>query len=454
VTPKLVVVGGGVAGLAAARAARRAAREEDMSLDITLLETGDRLGGNVLTENIDGAALDWGPDSFLAAKQRGRDVVEELGLAGDLVPTGPAARHVYLLVEGDLRPLPGGLVMGVPARPTALVEAVRRGILSPAGAVRASMEPLVRRRPGPDPSAGELARARLGDEAARRLVEPVVRAVHGAPADEIGADTAFPWASGHSSLTVTAARRPRPTGPMFIGMRGGMAGLVDGLSGDLGETEVRTESRAGPIEEAGSRYRIPVGDESVRADGVVVAVAAPDAATILGSVAPDASRQLAGVRYSASAVILMRFAPEKLGRPLEASGYLVAPDEDSVVTACSFFSTKWPHLDDPSGRWLRAVVTDPDALALPDEGLMHRVGVEVSTALRARGGPDRILMRRWDPALPIYAPGHSARVAAARATLPDRVALAGAYVDGVGLPDCIRTGEQAARGVVRVLARR
>ena len=424
-----------------------------MSLDVTLLEAGDRLGGKVLTETVDGAALDWGPDSFLAAKPRGRDVAEELGLGGDLVPTAPAARRVYLLVEGDLRPAPGALVMGVPARPTALVEAVRRGILSPAGAVRASMEPLVRRRPARAASAGELARARLGEEAARRLVEPVVRAVHGVPADEIAADTAFPWASGRSSLTVAAGTRPRPTGPMFLGMRGGMARLADGLAGDLGETAVRTACPAAPIEEAGSRYRIPAGGDILEADGVVLAVDARDAATILSSVAPGASTRLAGVRYSASAVVLMRFAPGKLGRPLDASGYLVTPDEGGVVTACSFLTSKWPHLDDPSGRWLRAVVTDPDALALPDGGLMHRVGVEVSTAMRARGGPDRILMRRWDPALPIYAPSHPARVAAARAALPDRIALAGAYVDGVGLPDCIRTGEQAAQGIVRALAR-
>jgi oxygen-dependent protoporphyrinogen oxidase len=283
-------------------------------------------------------------------------------------------------------------------------------------------------------------------------VEPVVRAVHGVPADEIAAETAFPWATGHSSLTVAAARRPRPSGPIFLGIRAGMGRLVEGLAGDLGETDVRTSCPAGPIEVAGQIYRVRAEGVGIEADGVVIAVPAPDAATLLDSVAPNSSKSLAAIRYSASAVVLMRFARTKLGRPLDASGYLVAPDERSVVTACSFLSAKWPHLRHPSGEWLRAVVTAPDALALPDEGLMHRAGVEVSTTMRARGGPDRILLRRWDPALPVYAPGHGARLAKARAALPARLALAGAYLDGVGVPDCIRSGEQAARAVARVLA--
>jgi protoporphyrinogen/coproporphyrinogen III oxidase len=450
---RLVVVGGGIAGLAAARTARLAAGEAGLLLDVTLLEASDRLGGKVWTETIDGVPLDWGPDSFLAAKPRARELAEELGLADDLVPTGPRAGRVYVLVGGDLRALPGGLVMGVPARPAALYEAVRRGVLSPAGALRAGMEPAIRKRTAPGASAGALARARLGPEAARRLVEPVMRAVHGVPGDQVGAETAFPWAIGRASLTVAAARRPRPSRTTFLGMRGGMGSLVEALASGLGEAKVRTGCPAGPIEEAESVYRVPAGGSVLEADGVILAAPAPDAAALLPSAAPEASRHLAGIGYSGSAVVLMRFGQGTLGRPLDASGYLVTPEEGGVVTACSFLPAKWPHLQDPSGAWLRAVITAPDALALPDEGLMHRAGVEVSTTMRARGGPERILIRRWHRALPIYGPGHAGRVAMGRAALPDRVAVAGAYVYGVGLSDCIRSGEDAARDVVGLLSR-
>jgi oxygen-dependent protoporphyrinogen oxidase len=184
---------------------------------------------------------------------------------------------------------------------------------------------------------------------------------------------------------------------------------------------------------------------------VILATTAPEAGTLLGKVAPDAARSLASVDYSASGVVLMRFAHGTLGRPLDASGYLVAPEEEAVVTACSFLPAKWPHLRDPAGLWLRAVVTDPGALALPDEGLKHRVAVEVGATMRARGGADPVLLHRWPRALPVFRPWHRERIASVRAALPREIALAGAFVDGVGIPDCIRTGEDAAREVVHAL---
>jgi len=448
---RLVVVGGGIAGLAAARAARATARTEGLALDVTLLEASDRLGGKVMTEPVDGVPLDWGPDSFLAVKPRGRELAEELGLGSDVVRTGPAAGRAYLVVGGDLRAMPAGLVMGVPARLSALVEAVRRGILSPLGALRAAVEPLVTKAMPREASAGTVARARLGPEAADRLVAPLVRAVFGAPADEVAAETAFPWATGRSSLRPSAAARPRSDGATFLGIRGGMGRLVDALVNDLDDVEMRTGCPAQSIDRGEGRYAVRAGGAVLEADAVILATTAPEAATLLRTVAPQASRSLASVDYSASAVVLMRFAHGTLGRPLDASGYVVAPDEEGVVTACSFLPAKWPNLRAPAGVWLRAVVTDSDALALPDEGLKHRVAIEVGATMRARGGAEPVLMRRWWRALPVYAPGHGRRIAAARAGLPRHIALAGAYVDGVGLPDCIRTGEEAARALVRAL---
>ena len=444
---RLVVVGGGIAGLAAARAARSAAREEGLPFDVTLLEASDRLGGKVMTETVEGVPLDWGPDSFLASKPRGRELAEELGLGGDIVPTGPAAARLYLLLRGELRAMPAGLVMGIPARPSALMQAVRRGILSPGGAVRAAAEPLLTTGTEPEASAGAVARARLGRQSTDRLVAPLLRAVFGVPADEVAAETAFPWAAGRTSLWVAARDRPRSAGATFLGIRAGMGRLVDAAANDLDGVEVRTRCPAERIEARGLRYAIAAGGRLLEADAVIVAAPAPEAATLLRGVAPQTSKSLAEVSYAASAVVLMRFAHGTLGRPLDASGYVVAPEERAVVTACSFLPTKWPYLRDRAGLWLRAVVTEPDALALPDEGLRHRVAVEVGATMRARGGAEPILMRRWPLALPAYAPGHGRRIAAARAALPERIALAGAYLEGVGVPDCIRTGEEAARDV-------
>jgi oxygen-dependent protoporphyrinogen oxidase len=449
---RLVVVGGGVAGLAGARAARLEATAAGLALDITLLEGSDRLGGKIRTELVGGLPLEWGPDSFIAAKPRGRDLAVELGLEQELVPTSPAARRTYLLTAGALRPLPPGLVMGIPTGPSPLIAAARRGILTPGAAARAGIEPLLPGGLDLHRSAREVARRRLGNEAARALVESLVLGVFGAPADRIGAGWAFPWARGQRSLMAAAAARPRPKGPVFLGIRGGMSRLVDALVESLEDVEVRTECPVESIGSANGGFALGTASGTVAADAVLLAVPAPSAATLVHPVAPEAARPLASIEYTASAVVLLRFAEASLGRPLDGSGYLVAPEEGDVVAACSFLPVKWPHLSDRRGVWLRGVVVDQSALELPDEGLKHRAAVEVSTAIGAHGGAEELLLRRWEQALPIYGPGLEETVRAARSQLPPRVALAGAFIDGVGIPDCARTGEQAARSLVRALA--
>ena len=446
---KLVVVGGGVAGLAGARAAMAAAAEAGIDLEVTALEAEPRLGGKVRTERIDGVPLEWGPDSFLSSKPQGRELADELGLGQDLVGTGPQAGRVYLLMGGRLRLLPRGLAMGIPAGIGPLAAAVRSGVLGPASAVRAALEPLLGRRTATQgATVGEVAVARLGRRAAERLVDPLVQGVFGAPAREVGLAEALPWAAGHRSLTMAAAGRPAGEAPSFLSIRGGMDRLIERLAAAL--ADIQSGTPATSVSVSGRTMRVKAGSRSVKADAVLLAVPAPAAAVLLEGSFPEAARALAGITYSASAVVLLRFPEDSLRRPMDASGYLVASGEGGAVAACSWIPTKWPHLADET--WLRAVVTDPRALALADDVLRHRAAAEVAGTMGASRPPDRILMARWPQALPVYRPGHADRVRAARGALPNTVALAGAYLEGVGLPDCIRTGETSARDLVRALA--
>ena len=141
-----------------------------------------------------------------------------------------------------------------------------------------------------------------------------------------------------------------------------------------------------------------------------------------------------------------------LGRPLDGSGYLVDPAEGGAVAACSWLSAKWPHLQGP-GTWMRAICTDPAALAAPDAELRSRAATEVNEAMSARAEPDIVRMARWDPALPVFTPGHRELIARALDALPPGVAIAGAHLGAVGIPDCVASGEEAARRLVAVLAR-
>lgn len=444
---RLAVVGGGVAGLAGARAALVAARDAGMPLRITLIESAERFGGKVWTETGGETPIDWGPDSFLAAKPWARELAEELGLGGELVAPGPAARRAYLLLGGRLRPLPPGLAMGIPAGAPALLGAVREGIIGPASALRSLLEPLMPGERREDPTVAEVCRRRLGRRVADRLVAPLVSGVFGVAPEELSFRTALPMLAGARSLVLAMARAPRSGGPIFLTLRPGLGALVDALVAALEGEDLRLECAAEGLARDGDGWRVATTSGEVRADALLIAAPAFAAARLLEGAAPECARALAGIRYRPSVVLHLQYDAGALARPLDGSGYLVAGEEGGVVSACSWVGTKWPHLATDSPR-IRAIATSPEAFGLSDDVLRERAAGEVSRVMRARRGAEEVRLVRWPEAMPVYAPGHAARVAAAERALPAGVALAGAAYAGVGVPDCVRTGQEAARRLV------
>jgi len=441
---RLAVVGGGVAGLAAARAAELEAGRLDMPLTVTLLEAGPRLGGKVLTEDVDGVPLEWGPDSFLVSRPGAIELARALGLGDELVAPGTGRAH--LLLGGRLRPIPSGTVMGVPAGPGSLLAAVRSGVLGLGGAARALLEPALPGRPDPGASAGDVACARLGRQVADRLVGPLLGGVYGAPAGELGLDAIPQLANGRSLML--AARRARRAGRAeFRTIRGGMSRLVEGLREQV-RGEVRTGTAVVGLGPDGDAFRIATTAGEEPADAVILAAPAGAAAIILSGVAPGAAGPLGEVEYRGSVVVHLRWAEGALGRPMDAAGYLVVGG--GTVAACSWLNAKWPHLRLREPR-ARAIVVDPAAMAAPDDEVCARVAEEVGAVLGVTEDAVDVRLRRWGEAMPVFAPGHRARVAAAREALPPGVVLAGAAYDGIGLPDCIRSGEDAARSIAGFL---
>ncbi|MEX0832910.1 MAG: protoporphyrinogen oxidase [Actinomycetota bacterium] len=439
---RLAVVGGGVAGLAGARAALTEARRLNLDLQVILCESSSRVGGKVLTETIEGTTVEWGPDSILATKPRGAGLVRELGLGEDLVAPGPAAKRTYLLLRSRLRPLPAGLAMGVPTGIAPLVRSVSDGIIGPIAAIRAGLEPLIPRSRRGDPTVEEVARKRLGKGVAARLVAPLITGVFGVDAAEISMREAFPQFADSRSLVMAMARRPRRSaGPPFLAVRGGMTRIAEALAGEAGE--VRTSTTVNSLRHGSSGFALETNEGIQVADAVLLAVPAPRAAGLLQGVAPQAVTPLQGIGYHSSAIVLLQYAPGAVGRSLDGSGYLVAPEENQATAACTWLSAKWPHNAWP-GPWMRATVTAPEFLEMPDDALGERVSSEVGAAVEANANPEGVLVRRWSEALPIYSPGHRERVSAAEAALPSRIKLAGASYRGLGVPDCIAGGETAA----------
>jgi oxygen-dependent protoporphyrinogen oxidase len=453
----IVVAGGGITGLVAAREAALA------GATVSVVEPGP-LGGKVRASAFDGGSLDEAADAFLARVPEGVDLCRQLGLDGDLV--SPASRRAHVWSRGALRLLPEAQVLGVP---TDLDELADSGILSADGTERVRREGDTRLEPpADDVTIGALMRARLGDEAAERLVDPLVGGINAGDTDRLSLAATVPQLdaavrSGHASL-IEACRAQRaavedPGAAVFFAPRGGMGALVDALVDDLRARNVRIVTDAiTAIERDGTGWRETLaGGDGLAADGVVLTVPAGPAAELLRPHAAQAATLLATIPYASVALISIAVPRQAVERDLDGSGFLVPRIEGRTITACSWTSAKWPHLAGDGTTWLRASVGRDGAdaaLALSDEALVEAVVADLADTMALRGRPTEVRVSRWIDSFPQYRPGHLQRVDAidedlAQITPP--LALAGAALRGLGIPACIRQGAAATNRVLVAL---
>ncbi|QGN50022.1 protoporphyrinogen oxidase [Micromonospora sp. WMMD558] len=459
---RVAVVGGGIAGLAAAVRLRDRA---PAGTEITVYEQSGALGGKLRTGELAGQAVEFGAESFLMRDPAGGEsaavaLVRRLGLAGRVVH--PTVGQAALAVDGGLRPIPGGTLVGVPGD-LAAVAAVARPA---ADADRDAGRPLL--GPDDDVAVGALVRARLGDEVVDRLVDPMLGGVYAGRADDLSLATTMPALARAARVEHTLvgavraaqAAAPRaPGAPVFGTLAGGLGALVEAAATASGAT-IRRDAAVREVTPAGAGWRLTVGPtrdaQHVDVDAVVLAVPARPAARLLDAVAPEAAAAVGGLDYASVALVTLAL-PEPALPAL--SGFLVPATEGLLIKASTFFTTKWGHLRRPDGLALvRASVGrygDEAQLQRPDEDLAATVHRELSAVLGVPlPAPVAGHVQRWGGALPQYPPGHLDRVASARATLRaghPTLALAGAAYDGVGIPVCVRSGATAADEIITAL---
>ncbi|WP_033353513.1 protoporphyrinogen oxidase [Kitasatospora aureofaciens] len=457
---QVVVIGGGIAGLAAAAFLSGAAGGPTRAR-VTVLEASGRVGGKLWGGEVGGVRVDLGAESVLARRPEAVELARAVGLGEELEP--PTTAKAAIWTRGELRPLPGGQVMGVPGDLEALAAS---GVLTAEGLERARSE-----RPtevGADVAIGRYVADRLGREVVDRLVEPLLGGVYAGRADEISLRAAVPQllpiARGGGSLVEGVhqlASRPQVAGtPVFQGLRGGLGTLPEAVAAACvrAGVDLRTDTPVEELRRTPEGWRMVAGGEVLTADAVVLAVPAPAAARLLRADAPAAAVELDTVEYAGMALVTLAFRRGDLAEPPSGSGFLVPPVDGRRIKASTFSSNKWGWLERsaPDAFLLRTSLgrhREDEVLELPDEELVARSLADLEEAVGLTARPYDTFVSRFTAGLPQYPVGHLDRVARVRAAAEavGALALCGAAYDGVGIPACIASAAAAAAAIDKLL---
>jgi protoporphyrinogen/coproporphyrinogen III oxidase len=460
-SPAVAVIGGGIAGLAAAVGLK------DAGLAVTVLEGSPRLGGKLAVSDVAGVEVDAGAEALLARRPEGTGLIAAAGLAGELVLPGPTTAGIW--TRGAIKPLPRRQFMGVPAD---LDELEATGILSPDGMQRARTDLISPATPADgDESVASRVGGRLGMELVDRLVEPLLGGVYaGRCADLSFEATLTPLAlaaRGHASLVEAAASLLPPVpqqangasrpAPVFTTLAGGLGSLPPALASLSGAT-IRTGAMVREMARAADGWRLTVGSAhaptTLRADAVILAVPATPASRLLAQVsgagAAAAAAALAEIRYASIGIVTLAYPDSAFGEPPSGSGFLVPAIDGHVVKAVTFSTVKWPHLH-ALGEGMQIVRCSvgrfgEEAVLQRDDGeLAALAAADLALATGVRGQPADVRVTRWGGGLPQYSVGHLDRVARIRSCISGLPGLAvcGAAYDGVGIPACIASAQLA-----------
>lgn len=462
---RIVIIGGGIAGLAAAHRLTRLAPEAV----ITLVESDTRLGGKIVTERVDGFVIEGGPDTFLAYKPRGVGLCRELGLDGRLHGTNPSIRRTYVARGERLYDLPEGLTGLIPSR---FGPMAKTALLSPLGKLRMGLDYILPRRPGEtDESIAGFVGRRLGREVYDRLVEPLLSGIYAGDGEQLSLAATFPQLRqterDHGSLIkgMLAARRngsrPAPSAngrAAFLTPTTGLAEIVEALESRLTAAGVRLRmgARALRVERSNDGYGVSLeGGETLFAGAVILATPAFITADLIAGLDEAAATALRAIPYVSTATVSVAYPLADIPRPLDGYGYIIPRAENRPILACTWTSTKFPHRAPEGFGLIRAFVGragQADVLARTDAELLHLVREELHRTLGVTAPPFLHRLFRWPTAMPQYTLGHLDRLRTIEtqlAALPGLLVAGNAY-RGIGLPDCIASGEAAAEAAAQL----
>lgn len=459
---RFAVVGGGITGLAAAYQLRASLGP---SAEIILLEASNRVGGKIETERVGGLLLELGPDAFLTTKPWAVQLSDDLGMRDQLIGTNLRRRDVFILHENRLEMIPEGLIMMVP---TNLRTLATTPLLSPAGKLRAALEFLIppKRERGSE-SIQEFVVRRFGPELYHHIVEPMMSGIYAGDGSRLSIDATFPilpqWerelgSVARGALRLRSARRVSPENgktpkSLFNAPRDGMVALVERLESQLKKSDIKilTNQPVLSIQKASSGYALnSPGGESLIVAGLVLATPSFVSADLLSSLVPDVASLLGGIEYASTVTVNLAFEEKGVSQLLSGYGYVIPSSEDRLGLACTWTSTKFDHRA-PQGTALLRVflgrVGQGWILEESDEFLIEQARKEIEQTMGIAAEPCLVRVKRWPRAMPQYTVGHLSLIHEIENALRvcPGIKLAGADYHGIGIPDCIHSGREAAK---------
>jgi oxygen-dependent protoporphyrinogen oxidase len=462
---RIAIIGGGISGLSAAFALEEQ-RRAGVPLEYVLFERAERLGGVLVTEHAEGCLIEAGPDSFLTEKPWAADLCRRLGLGDQLIGSNDASRKTYILVKGKLVVMPDGLMFMVPTR---ILPTVFSPLFSPRTKLRMAREWFhPPHKAAGDETVAAMVERHYGEEMVDRLADPLLSGVYGGEAGNLSVRAVLPrfaeMESQHGSLgrAMLAARRKMakaasgPPRPLFTSLKNGMQQLVDALLERLPASSLRSNTSVQSLQPEAGGWTVSAGYESDHFDGVIMATPAPAAAALLHLASAELAAELSGIAYSSSVTVTLGYDQKTRAALPPGFGFLVPRSESKRMLAATFVHSKFPHRAPEDRALVRCFLggaRDEGILASSEEEILGIVRSELREIIGLAAEPRFARVYKWQGAMAQYAVGHLERlerIERLRQQLPG-LALAGNGYRGIGVPDCVRSGQEAAKRMLSSL---
>ena len=439
VSRPVCIIGGGISGLSSAYYFNKA------GIRPTLIEQSPRVGGVIQTEHIHECTLEAGPDSFLAIKPAAVELIREVGLGDEVLGSNDELRATFILKRGRLEPLPEGMMMMVP---TKIMPVVKSRLLGWGTKVKMGLEYFRRPARHEDRSVRDFLADHYGQESVDYLAEPLLAGVYGGDPGQLSVNSVLTrfveMESKFGSLTRAVLTQPRPKngGPLFRTLKSGLSTLIDRLapSADL------VHGTAEALERSGGSWRVRVDGEWIEAGTVVLATRAYQSGALLRPLDAGLGELLTAIPYTSSLTLSIAFKRADIAHPLNGHGFLVPKRERRHVKACTWVHRKFNYRV-PEGLVVMRCFLSGESLAESDSALIDIARGELRDILGVDAEPLFHTIHRWPGSMAQYTVGHQTRIeeVRARAAALPGLKLIGNFFDGIGIPDCIRLGKQAAQ---------